>query len=83
MFPSLSTVTPGDFSNTSKAVFPTAVTEDATFTMVRSTFCSISGLRVVTVTASNDFTEGLSSITGNITDKLFWFISNTLEKACV
>src|SRR5438045_3595672 len=50
MFPSLSTVTPGDFSKTSSAVAPALVGDDSTFTMVRSILLSIKGFFAVTIT---------------------------------
>src|ERR1700754_2092897 len=58
IFPSLSTITPGDFSNTSSAVRPLLVAEASTFTTVLSIWFSMSGRFPTTVTLSRETSEG-------------------------
>src|SRR6478672_7317929 len=62
IFPLLSTVTPGDFSNTSSAVAPALVGEASTLTIVLSIFVSINGLFAVTTTSLNPFAVGTNWI---------------------
>src|SRR5688572_26807969 len=60
MFPSLSTVMPGDFSNISRAVEPALVGDASTFTTVLSILVSINGLLAMTVTSCIDLGSAVS-----------------------
>src|SRR5258705_13630274 len=83
MFPSLSTVIPGDFSNTSIAVAPALVGEASTFTMVLSILVSINGFFAVTVTPLRSFACSLKVITGTEMFEVVLEISNDEDKALV
>jgi len=61
ILPSLSSVIPGDFSNT-PGQCATLVTAASTLTTMRSICCSIKGLRPVTVTAESSLAVGISSM---------------------
>ena len=66
ILPSLSTVTPGDFSNTSSAVAPALVGDDSTFTIVLSIFVSINGFFAVTVTPESPLACSLITKAGTV-----------------
>ncbi len=60
MAPSLLTIMPGDFSNTSNAVAPALVGDASTFTTVLSILVSMNGRLAVTVTSLSPFAAGTS-----------------------
>src|SRR5882724_1286890 len=78
IFPSLSTVTPGDFSNTSSAFNPPLVGDASTFTTVLSILFSINGRLPTTVTWLSEASADTREISFSTTDKCEEFISNDL-----
>ena len=58
ILPSLSTITPGERSNNSIVVFPAAMAEFSTFTIVLSSFFSMNGFVAVTFTSANSVLKG-------------------------
>ncbi len=65
MLPSLSTITPGERSNNSMVVFPAAIAEFSTLTIVLSSFFSINGFVAVTFTSANSVLNGCNVMTPN------------------
>ncbi len=76
ILPSLSTETPGDFSNISNAVEPALVGDDSTLTIVLSILVSMKGFFAVTVTPSIDFASAANLIVSAFTTALSVVISN-------
>ena len=60
ILPSLSTITPGDRSKSSIVVFPAAIAEFSTLTIVLSSFFSMNGFVAVTFTSANSVLSGRS-----------------------
>ena len=58
MLPSLSTITPGERSSNSIVVFPAAMAEFSTLTIVLSSFFSMNGFIAVTLTSANSVLKG-------------------------